>query len=418
MPENKSSGKVKVFYVIFSVVVSVALWIYVAYVENPTVSDPVAVTGIQVEFEGEDELRSNDLIVTDVDVSQLTIYFGGRVREVSKLSNTNVRAVVDLADVFQYTSPTGIHSLNFNLVYDNGVGKDVVVERMSRPVIEVTVERLVTDSIAVTPVFEGSIAENYMAGELTLSRNNVIVAGTEAAISKIASASVTLRGDNISKTLTKEEPIVLLDSDGQALNMEEEGLTFVDDNSSAYITQNILMVKDVPLTIDLVECSTASDTNVRISIDPTYITLSGNPEVLEGYNSINLGTVDLKSFVQSYSDTYNVIIPNDTNNLSGRTLATVNIEILGMDTRRLSVSDISVKNATGNVTVITQSLDVTLRGSESDLEAVNPENVRIVADLSQYANMTGTYTVQGTVYVDGFPNVDAVGAFPINVTIE
>lgn len=414
---NKKSGGLKVFYLIFSIIVAIALWIYVAYVENPTVDEPVAISGIKVELEGEEILRESNLIVTDVDVERLTIYFGGRIRDVSRLSNTNVKAVVDLKDILQYTSPTGIHSLNYTLVYEES-GNSVVVERMSRPVIEVTVERLVTEMIPLSPVFKGSIADNYMAGELTLSRSSVEVAGTEAAIDKIASATVTLEGEAVSKTFTREESIVLLDADGNEINMEEEGLSFLNGVSTAMITQNILMVRDIPLVVDIIECSTATDANISRSITPSTITLSGDPEVLEGLNTINLGTIDLKSFVLSYSETYQIRIPNDAKNLSGITTATVTIEVLGMSTRRISVSNISTRNGTGEISIITQSLDVTLRGSEQDINAVLAENVRIVADLSDYANMKGTFTVNATVYVDGFPNVDAVGTYPLNVTIE
>lgn len=414
---NKKSGGLKVFYLIFSIIVAIALWIYVAYVENPTVDEPVAISGIKVELEGEEILRESNLIVTDVDVERLTIYFGGRIRDVSRLSSTNVKAVVDLKDILQYTSPTGIHSLNYTLVYEES-GNSVVVERMSRPVIEVTVERLVTEMIPLSPVFKGSIADNYMAGELTLSRSSVEVAGTEAAIDKIASATVTLEGEAVSKTFTREESIVLLDADGNEINMEEEGLSFLNGVSTAMITQNILMVRDIPLVVDIIECSTATDANISRSITPSTITLSGDPEVLEGLNTINLGTIDLKSFVLSYSETYQIRIPNDAKNLSGITTATVTIEVLGMSTRRISVSNISTRNGTGDISIITQSLDVTLRGSEQDINAVLAENVRIVADLSDYANMKGTFTVNATVYVDGFPNVDAVGTYPLNVTIE
>ena len=138
MSEKKQGGGRKVLYMVFSVIVAVILWTYVVYIDNPTVENPITVSGIEVEFTGEETLRDNGYIVSDIDVNRLNIAFGGRIREVTQLSRENVRAVVDLTDIFNYTSPTGTHSLNYELVYDIRASS-ITVENASRTVIEVTV---------------------------------------------------------------------------------------------------------------------------------------------------------------------------------------------------------------------------------------------------------------------------------------
>ena len=421
MPNNKSnsnSGSRKILYMAFSIIVSVVLWSYVAYVGNPMLDEPMAISGIQVELTGEELLRDNNLIVSDIDLRPLTIYFGGRRNAVTQLSNTNVHAVVDLTDVLAYSTQTGIHSLNYDLVYDIS-SKDITVDRMLRPIIEVTVERLVTQTVRVRAAYSGGIAEGYMAGALSVSKESIEVAGTEAAIAKIKSATVILDRDNLSRTAVAEAPIKLLDEDGIELDMEAEGLSFINNDGMAIVTQEVLMVKEVPMTIDLIECASATDANVRISYDPATITLSGDPEILESVNVINLGTVDLKSFIASYNGSYQARIPNGANNLSGIDTVNVTIDVLGTHTRRLSVTNISYKNCSREVTIITQSLVVVLRGAnEAELDEVMAENIRIVADLSEYANTTGTFQVYAVAYVDGFPGIDVVGEIPVSVSIS
>ena len=68
--------KSKSFYVVFSIVASIALWTYVAYAQNPDVTVPIG--GIPVEFTGEDVLTDSGLIVTHLEESTLTLNFTGK----------------------------------------------------------------------------------------------------------------------------------------------------------------------------------------------------------------------------------------------------------------------------------------------------------------------------------------------------
>ena len=421
MREKRKERSRKLFYMVFSVIVAIALWFYVVYVENRPFDSPIAKSNIPLEFVGEELLRDSNLIVSDVNVRQITAYFNGRYQDTSILSNMEIHAVVDLSDVLASPVPTGTHALEYDLNYDAG---NSTIEEASRSpsMIEVTVERLVTEQIPLQAVYSGSIAEGYMAGELTLSRDFAESSGTEAAIRRIAKATVTLNRDNLSKTTMEEQPIVLWDEDNNVIDMEEAGLTFTNGVDTAKITQTIRMVKNVALKLDILESLTATDANIRINYSVPYVTLSGDPEILADINEINLGTVNLKSIVTSFEQDYLIRIPNNTTNESGETSVTVTISVENVATRRLSASNISYRNAaeTDNVSVITQSLDITLRGDENQIENVTTENIRIVADISQYAGSRGTFVVTARVYVDGsdFDQVEAVGDYTVTVLIS
>lgn len=421
MREKRKERSRKLFYMVFSVIVAIALWFYVVYVENRPFDSPIAKSNIPLEFVGEELLRDSNLIVSDVNVRQITAYFNGRYQDTSILSNMEIHAVVDLSDVLASPVPTGTHALEYDLNYDAG---NSTIEEASRSpsMIEVTVERLVTEQIPLQAVYSGSIAEGYMAGELTLSRDFAEISGTEAAIRRIAKATVTLNRDNLSKTTMEEQPIVLWDEDNNVIDMEEAGLTFTNGVNTAKITQTIRMVKNVALKLDILESLTATDANIRVNYSVPYVTLSGDPEILADINEINLGTVNLKSIVTSFEQDYLIRIPNNTTNESGETSVTVTISVENVATRRLSASNISYRNAaeTDNVSVITQSLDITLRGDENQIEHVTTENIRIVADISQYAGSRGTFVVTARVYVDGsdFDRVEAVGDYTVTVIIS
>ena len=82
-----------------------------------------------------------------------------------------------------------------------------------------------------------------------------------------------------------------------------------------------------------------------------------------------------------------------------------------------------------SATVITESLDILLRGTAADIAKITPDpnddgktevpvSYRVVADLSELGDTKGTYSVLAKVYVDGDVNVGAIGDYTVTVTIS
>ena len=86
------------------------------------------------------------------------------------------------------------------------------------------------------------------------------------------------------------------------------------------------------------------------------------------------------------------------------------VEIVGLDTKSFRVSNISCINiAEGYAAdILTESLDVTLRGNPESLAQLKRESIRAVADLTDIGAATGTYMPKVRIYVDGFTDVGAI----------
>jgi hypothetical protein len=112
-------------------------------------------------------------------------------------------------------------------------------------------------------------------------------------------------------------------------------------------------------------------------------------------------------------------IPNEVRNVSGETTASVHVEVLDMSTSRVSATNIYWRNAPmgHTVNIITQSLDVLLRGDDDILSEITGDNIRIIADLSEAGGSTGTMSVSAKVYIDGYSDVDAIGSYRVSVAI-
>ena len=68
--------------------------------------------------------------------------------------------------------------------------------------------------------------------------------------------------------------------------------------------------------------------------------------------------------------------------------------------------------------IMSESLDVVIRGTEEQLAQLAAENIRAVADLTDYKESTGPYMVPAKIYVDGFIDVGAVGDYQISVNLQ
>ena len=67
--------------------------------------------------------------------------------------------------------------------------------------------------------------------------------------------------------------------------------------------------------------------------------------------------------------------------------------------------------------MVTQSLQVTVRGREEDLETIDASQLRVVADLSQATTLGGS-RVPARVYLDSSSKVGVIGEYTVAVDIS
>lgn len=403
----------KAFRIIFSIVVAVALWTYVVHSENPNVD--WVVRNIQVQFANEDALTNSNLVLTDVDVRAVTLEFTGRRNEVTKLTNSNITLTVDLSEIARSGSVTGSYQLHYEIDYPSGVN-NVEVTRASSDFVAVKVESLVTKVVEIRGVNECSIAEGYQSKPMIFDTETIEVSGPESAVKLVDCAKVTLERENVSRTIQENVDVVLIDAEGHELL----GDNLTMSHPKVSVTLPIVMVKEIPLAVTFIYGASATENNVSYEINPKIIQISGDPDTLSTINQINLGTIDLTSFSMSTTETYPITLPDNVDNLSGNATATVQVEVLDQSIGRISANNIQYRNATEgfDVMVITQSLDILLRGPEESVNKITSSNIRIVADLSELGNATGTMSVEAKVYIDGYSNVDAIGVYRISISVN
>lgn len=403
----------RAFWLIISLLASLGIWIYVTSGESTEIRQ--VFRNVRVELVGESSLRSSrELVITDVDTNSVTVEVLGPRRIVGLLDSSDLTARVDVSRLTQ----TGATSMDYEIVYPDGTDRRNITEVTLRPTtINFVVSKLTSNTIPVRGGFEGNLAEGFMAETPVFEPSTVTVTGPEIYVQDISYAWVTFgKGIDVSSTYSVETSYTLMDAEGNPCSTEN--ITYTPDTVSA--TLPILESKEVTLGVDLIEGAGASSANTVVKVEPSTITLAGDSALLSGINRIILDTVDLTDFTSTMTETYPIPINNSLRNVTGITEATVKIEIIGLETQSFKVKNISCINVAegSEVEILSESIDVTIRGTAEQLAQIKSENIRAVADLTDFKDSTGAYMPAVRIYVDGVTDVGAIGDNMISVEIR
>ncbi len=403
----------RIFWVIVSLLASLAIWTYVTSADTSDFTQTFR--NVRLELVGEDTLRSSrNLVVTDLDLSSVTVVIAGPRRIVNPMDSDDLVAQVDVSKL----TTAAYTSLKYDIVYPSGVNeRELTVERKTPEYVNFNVSLLTSKEVPVRGGFEGKSADGYTAESPVFEPALITVTGPEAYLKNVDHAWVTFGKDmEVSSTYSTDVGFTLEDEEGSPCSTKY--LSCSQDTVRA--TLPIKAIKNVPLTVNLIYGSGANESNTIVTVTPSYLTLTGDSAILSGMNQIVLGTVDLTDFTTTFTDEYSIPLDNSLKNLTGLSTAEVAIEIVGLETATYHVKNITYINApeTSEVEVIAESVDIRIRGTEQQLKQIRAENISLVADLTDYRESLGTYMVPVRVRVDGFTDVGAVGDYTISLEIR
>ena len=413
----KDLAESNAFWMIVSLIAASLLWLYVTTTEGVEIEKTL--TGVKIEFVGADTMRtSNDLIVTEQDISTVNLTLSGTRRAIGNLTSSNVTATVNLSNV----TTDGRYSVSYDISYPAGTNSsDIKIVRSSAEVVNFYVDRLERKTVEVTGSFTGNTADGYIAAEsMVFDPLVVTISGPRTVIEEVDHAYVSITREDVDRTLSYSTTYSLVDADGNTIDSAD----IVRETEEVTVTLNVLSTKEVPLDVTIVDGGGATrDENTHIEIEPSSIMLAGDASAIDSTTKLILGTINLSTFASEYSATYTIIPPNGTEIMTGVTEATVTVTITGLATKTFSVNpdNISCINIPEGYTAenITQALNVTVRAPQDVLDEISDANLRAVADLSDLgSNPSGVFTPTVEIKIDGFPEAGCVGEYKIYVTLK
>lgn len=397
-------------YVLLSVFLAIVLWLYVRAEKDP-VSD-ARIRNIPVQITGSSVLTSKGLTVAGLSSDRVSATLQAPASVLGDISRKNITAVIDVSRIDE----AGEHTLSYNVVLPTNVNTDgVVVQEKEPETITVTVEKLYTSTLPIEFRFEGSVAKGYQAGTPTIDPVNVTISGAVEQVNQVARAVVVLEAKDLKEHYTGDLPIRLLDANGDELKDLEVELS----TSTAYIVYPIVVVKEIPLTVNIIAGGGATEDNITEPlIVPSKITVAGTQEDVDHLTEISLGSIDLSKVVGTSNFTFTIDLDPSLENVTGITEAKVTVTVSGLETRSFEVGNIKLQNIPRGYSAKadTEAKTVYVRGTAEELAMIDSSQLRIVADLKDVTG-SGTYTIPVRVYLDAGTEVGVIGDYSIVVSV-
>lgn len=404
--------KNKVFIALASLVIAFGLWLYVITSVNPEWEETYY--DIPVSLQNDSALQERGLMITTDETPTVTLKLKGNRADLLQLNESNITLAADLSRIYE----TGEQQLSYSIYPSNLPSNAFTVESQMPLRITLNVERRVTKEVPVSVMFEGEIAEGYMADSQhpVFDYETVSITGPSPVIEEITQAQLTVDLTGRTETIREALAFDLCNADGEKVDAHQVVANIGEIN----LTVVIQKMKEIPLTLTLVDGGGATQKTSRVKITPSSITVCGNETALDALTEINLGTVNLGELIQPMTEQpFTIKIPEGLQNLTNISEAKVSISFPNLRTQTFRVTNIQPVNVPEGMEceLVTKELQITVRGPRELITAMKETDIAVTVDLASAG--IGTSSVRATVTLGkNFAEAGTVGTYAVSVTLK
>jgi YbbR domain-containing protein len=407
--ENGGFSRRKALQVVISILVAIAVWVYVDVEKAPDRTKTIR--DIPVEFSGESTtLADKNLMLLSGYDTTVDLTIKGPKRELVKISKDNVRLVASTSSI----DSVGVHTLRWDPIYPDGVqSSSLTVDWASKYKVTVTVGELYTKEVPVNCTVTGQVADGYFTGETVLDPTSLVLRGQRDDLLNVAYAKLTVNISGATRSVIQTESVQLYDNDDNPVDNGN-----IRTNASLIQAKvPVLTTKEVSLAVELSGVPGVAGQSIKTTVTPTSVRLIGEADVLENINEIVLATLYIEDLDLWQQNSYVVTAPDGTWLANSNEVATVEITMEGIEEMTVTVDTFSYTNVpSGLYPEITGGLDVRLWGLADELAEMDAAALTAMADLSGITE-PGSYRVPVTVTISGYRDVAVKGSYEVTVYI-
>ena len=399
---------------IFSLVMGVLSWMFVViFVDNEI---PWEFKGVPVDVYAEEELLSSNRlrIVEDPQAEVTVVVEGGRI-VVGGLEEGEIRIVADLEGI----STPGDYAVKLKNVLT--ANQNYVVREIKPSTVNVRVDRITTKRFEVKMDIDGpQVPDGYLNAGTTISPRAVEVTGPEADISRIAQCivSASFSGRPLTENQTIRSEIKLCDEEGHEIPKDRLKM----ESDCANVTVQVLKQKRLPLRFEYLNMPSGFPRDdLRFEMTDNSILVAGPEEVVDSYEELQIGYVDLSEVTPGFVQVFDISLP--TGFISVENLRSVGVSFggEGLTEAYFNVSQITPVNVPINYDVTintTQLFGVRIIGSSEVMETLTAKDIVAEIDFSERELSTGSSSLPVSISVPGRKLAWAVGEYAAVVTID
>lgn len=402
--------KNKILMALISALFALAIWMYVVTAVSPN-SDK-NFYNVPVVTQGEALLQERGLMITGTDVYTTSLHLGGSRIDLNKLSSSNITVTMDVSKIYE----VGTHNLMYSVTFPGDVASNAITVLSKNPsVVEVVVEERISKPVPLDIQYTGTQAEGYVADKDNVEQDvkDVIVSGPKSVVDQITTAIISLDLEGRSESISDKYTYTLCNAAGQPVDAK----LVVTDVAEVNLTLRIMRLKEILLTLNVVEGGGATVENSVIHIDPPTIQIASSDALLAGLNSLELDVINLEEIEEDTVLTIPIKLPEGITNETGVTEATVSITFPELKTRTMTVKNIQAINVPQGfrADLITRALEVVVRGPQKKIEDLQNDVITVIVDFTNA--QAGTVKIKPQIDC-GDPEIGAVGAYTISAKVR
>ncbi|EOQ39769.1 YbbR-like domain-containing protein [Butyricicoccus pullicaecorum] len=363
---------------LIAILMAIALW-FIVVANNDDLMRTNTIANIPITYTNEDVLEDDyGLRLIEGQDQTVAVKVTGPYASLYPLTTNDIQVRVNLAN-FQkpgtYTINTSSQSTNCTLIVNSSSVRESEISTPNS--FQIVIDEVITKEVPVTIQVDGTPSTGYMYDDPEGEQDSVSVTGPKTVVNQIRKATAVVPAEDstgLTKTTSVLASFTFLDEKNQPV--DQTHLTSEPNDYS--VTIPVYAVAKLPLTINLISSDTVDKNSVKATIDPQEIAVYGAEEVISKLTAISLGDLQLSTVSLDEDDpiTIPIELPAGVTRVQGEaTSAKVTIQAVGMSTREMPVTRITLQNSGSD-----PNLTATLRTTSV--------NIRIQAETAALANLT------------------------------
>ena len=377
---------------IIAVIIATLIWLTVVNISDP--EKTIVIYNIPITITHENAITDMNMVYNVDRDASVNITVSGKRSIVSRLSTDDFKATASLKELSKVNSvPVEI------VAKQNSIGRKVTIEKQSIQTLEIGVEEMKKQTFSIQAEYIGNVAMGYVAGDYTLSRNNVTVEAPESVLDRIDRVVAQCDVDGETDDFTRKSVLVLYDKHGKQVKSNHITISA----KSVKVSVIVLKEKEVPIVVNNISSPLSGYHMETVETKPENVILVGKKEQIDGIESIIVAdTIDITDKAKDTVEKIDIkkYLPEGVS-VRGDSLIEVRIKINKLATKKFTIDadDIVIEglNRDYEVTFSNKSISVELQGEDEIVKKISSKDIRASINLKDYKE--GTETVDVSVVV-------------------
>ena len=415
---DKGSKKQSLIVKVICLLLSFGLWLYISNVENPVRS--YELKNIPVELINTDTLKDSKFAIASNQEFKVDLKLEGSSSDVLKAKKEDFKIVADMS---AYALKSGDNTIPVQIV---SYPENINIKNNGFLGIKVKLEDLIKKDLLITSKVNVGYKSNIYEKEKTITPSKVTISGARSAVEKVNEAVIEGDEKDIDKNTQISYDIKFLDASGNEVKDVEA------DNTNAQLNITIIKGKSVPINLKTIGTLQKGLYFDGFELNKSSVNIAGNSEILDNIKSIDTNPLDISELQSDSELSVTLNVPEGITIKDGVDDIKAKIKIRKDEDStkddNSTKDDSSTKDIVCNVNYTnlnenlvlessTQTVNVSLSGTQSMLEKITADNIHVTMDLSKVTDQgTFEYTPVATLINAEQVTVSSVGN--VNIIIK